>query len=228
MSQPSPRNNRLIAFTGSGTGAGKSVLSAFLFSAFENCGKSAHLFTELEGNQLEALQPFMAALGTGEAHAIDAFRAGIRDLVAEWSAHDTVWITDFILPGFLYLVGAYPLTRVEAFADELADLLAPMNPVLVYLTVDIEVGWKRATNDRGPRWRDETADFFVRWQVPYAHYPHGPVRDEADLLHFFSWTDRRCRELLNRFAGETLVLDTTTVPIEATQQKLLDYFRLSR
>jgi hypothetical protein len=204
------------------------VLSAFLFSAFENRGIPSHLFTELEGNQLKALQPFMAAVGAGEAHAIDAFQAGIRDLVAEWSTHDTVWITDTILPGFLYLVGAFPLSRVRAFADELADLLAPMDPVLVYLSVDIEVGWKRATEDRGTRWRDETVDFFVHWQVPYAHYPHGPVHDEAELLRFFYWTDRRCRELLTRFAGEKLVLDSTDVSIDAIQQRLLDHFQLSR
>jgi hypothetical protein len=204
------------------------VLSAFLFSAFENCGIPAHLFTELEGNQLKALQPFMAAMGTGEAHAIDAFQAGIRDLVAEWSTHDTVWITDTILPGFLYLVGAFPLARVTAFADELADLLAPMDPVLVYLSVDIEVGWKRATKDRGTRWRDEAVDFFVRWQVPYAHYPHGPVHDEADLLRFFYWTDCGCRELLSRFAGEKLVLDTTDMSIDAIQHRLLDYFQQPR
>jgi hypothetical protein len=62
MGLPAPRNHRLIAFTGSGTGAGKSVLSALLFSAFENRGIPSHLFTELEGNQLKALQPFMAAM----------------------------------------------------------------------------------------------------------------------------------------------------------------------
>jgi hypothetical protein len=63
-------HHRLIAFAGSGCGAGKSVLSSWLCSALETRGISARLVTEGGafggGFGSGALQPFAAAMEKGD------------------------------------------------------------------------------------------------------------------------------------------------------------------
>src|SRR6185503_18859564 len=85
-------------------------------------------------------------------------------LAAEAAATPGVLVLDAILPGFFWLFGRYDAARVRATADRLAELLEPLDPLLVYLRGDPAALVARAGSARGSDWPALMATRVARWR----------------------------------------------------------------
>jgi hypothetical protein len=208
---------RLVMVSGSGWGAGKSTLAAGLAGALTERGAHVRHLTEDDLLAMEAFAAFERQLGPADPDtnpADQTLLAAIRALLAEHAdAPDepsvldqpSVLLTDAILPGFFWLLGRYSPERVRKYADELATLLQPYNPLLVYLRGDARALLDRAAADRGTDWLARVPGWVTRWRVP--HYPGGPLTTLDDVTRLWQWLDTLTVQLLSDWPVESLVLD---------------------
>jgi hypothetical protein len=134
-------------------------------------------------------------------------------------ASNAVWITDSFLPAFYWLHGKYPHESVEAYAEALAQILEPLQPVLVYLETEVHEAWRRAVEERGRTWSEWMLDLFKSRDFP--RYPGGPIQDLDDLLRFFAWEQNRSLALLARWPGKIRIFRTSATPLDQLQDALL-------
>jgi hypothetical protein len=203
-------------FSGSASGAGKSRLSAALARDLESRSRPVHLLSEDDLLAMDGFARFERLLGPTdpETHRADqALLAAAGALVDETLAVSRhagvgaphVLVTDALLPGFFWLFGRYDAARVRAVAGQLARVLAPLFPLLVYLRGDPAALVARAAVLRGADWPARMATWVSRWNVP--HYPGAPLRTLDDVLGFWSWLDTVTLALLADWPVDALVLD---------------------
>jgi hypothetical protein len=160
-----------------------------------------------------------AALRGNDPSAIDRFLEAAVSLIAEHAHQDEIWLVDSLLPGFLFLVGRYPRSRIARYRDELAHAFAPLAPRVVYLTGDPDVFLDRATERSGPTCEGGLVSALS--QTPLPDYPGGAVRTGGDLRRFLRWADGEIRDLLAGWAGPTLVLNASSTPTARLRDTVL-------
>src|SRR5262245_36422801 len=148
--------HKLIMLAGSGPGAGKSTLSEFLFDQFTRCAIPTCWIYEEDILHLDAFAPVVKAFQQGEGDAIEAVLAATRRFVQDAIHADVVVVTDSIFPAYTWLFAAgYPQARIADFSTQLAQLLAPLQPLTIYLNSDVPTSLKRAVAQRGEQWLDD-------------------------------------------------------------------------
>lgn len=211
----------LIMVSGASPGAGKSTLAAVLARRFSARGIASHALSEGELLTLPLFARFDREVGNNDARAIATFAEGVRALAADAAASDSTWITDALLPGFFWLLGRYPFGRVEACSDDIARILHPLRPLVVYLDGDIAHLFGRATAERGAAWGERMVAAIQRWELPY--YPDTPPRDLDDVIRFFGWLKRQTLALLARWPEGALILDAARAPTDSPADCVLDH-----
>src|SRR5947209_27595 len=217
----------LILVTGSGPGTGKSSISDALFRQLRLAGKPVQWIYESDLFRVDALKRFNAEIQQADAAALDSLLTGVQELVAVWRDSGKTWIIDSLVPGyfgFFWLLGRYPLQEIEAMGRRLWQLLEPSHSMIVYLRADSTSAYERAIADRGNEWGERIARLMQSWPLP--HYPPGPLCSRGDVLGFLDWADRESRRLLAGWPGETLVVDTTDMPLERSLRTVLRRLRL--
>jgi hypothetical protein len=199
--------HQLITVSGICPGAGKSTLATALDAELTRHNVGSRLLTEDQLLQTEWFGRFDQQLGDDDPDAIETLLQGARLVVADHDVANITVITDALLPGSMWLLGRYPFNRVRQFHDKLAELLASLHPLHVYLSGDPATLFERAVAERGKAFRERTIAAVKRWQVP--HYPHGPRQSESDVLRFYGWLDDQVRKLAVSFPTLTVVLDAT-------------------
>jgi hypothetical protein len=194
-------------FSGSAFGAGKTALSASVADGLVRRGVVVRYLSEDDLLETQSFGRFERLLGPTDpgTHRADSALVDAATALVEQADRSCVLVTDALLPGFFWLFGRYEQARVQAVADELARVLAPLDPLLVYLHGDPATLVERAAVDRGSDWPALMASRVARWNVP--HYPGGDARDLAGVLRLWSWLDAETRALLAGWAVPTLVLD---------------------
>ena len=207
--------HRLVAINASGPGAGKSTLAAALVERLTQAGTPARWLSEQD---LIGRAPFArcsAALRRNDPAAVELFVDAAHALAAEHGGRPETWIVDSMLPGFAFLLGRYPLARLERYRDEVARALQPLRPLLVYLTGDPAVFLARAEARSGPGFAAHVLEAIREISLP--HYPSGPVQTEEDMHRLFSWADAQTRRMLEGWPGPVRILD----PVATTPAGLL-------
>lgn len=210
--------HRLVMFTGP-CGAGKTTLGRRLWEELSRRGIAATPLPEEEIYELEALQPYSHVYERADPDDLRMLLDSVRSVCDAWHASGSVWITDTYPPAFRWLVAKYPPDRIQAYAEELLPVLAPLNPILVSLEADVRSTWTRAVADRGQEWSEWMVEIFSKHTMPV--YPGKPVHDLETLLQSFEWNQRRCRDLLARWPVQTLVLDTEHMSLDGALESLL-------
>ena len=205
-------HNRLIMFTGSSPGAGKSTLSELLFQRLTAHGIPSHWLSEGDLLRLDLFAQFDQEIFREDRNAIHTLLEGVQTLFADGSASYMTWITDALFPGFFWLLGRYPYKRVEAFSNDLARILFPLDPLIVYLNGDVATVFGRAATQRGTLWTGKFVAALSRWSLPY--YSGPSLRDPGNIIQFFEWLNRHSLELIARWPGERLILDTAHIPVD--------------
>ena len=72
-------------------------------------------------------------------------------------------------PGFFWLLGREPLERIERYGQQLAEIVLPLRPLIVYLDADVATAFDRAIAVRGDLWGTRIIEHLKTWNVPY--YP---------------------------------------------------------
>ena len=216
-------HHKMILFTGAGPGAGKSTLSAFLAQQF-----TAHAISNrwiYEEDTLDAFTPFFQALRQKQLNTLDLFLDATRSLVLECQAQPGVWIVDSLLPGYGFFFGAHPLTAIAALTTELATILAPLQPLLVYVDSDVGVALNRAIAQRGSAWFERMVQRMNAWNLPL--YPGKPFSDQQSVIAF----DQQARQfalcLLDHWHVPKLMLTTDATPLDQLKAQLLGYFQIN-
>jgi thymidylate kinase len=216
--------HKLIMLAGSGPGAGKSTLSEFLFDQFTRCAIPTRWIYEEDILHLDAFEPVVKAFQHGQGDAIEALLAATRRFVQDSMRSNVVVVTDSIFPAYAWLFAAgYPKAQIADFSAQLAQLLAPLQPLTIYLNSDVATSLKRAVAQRGTPWLD---DLIAAMQT-YTYCQTHPVRDMTDVIAFFDSVTRLSIELLADWPHATLVLDTTAAPLDRITTMLLQHFSVS-
>lgn len=169
---------------------------------------------------MEPFARFNQQLGHDDPRAIESLLEGIRGLVADQVASRSLLITDAILPGFMWLVGRYPVGRVEEFKADLDTVLRPLHPLHVYLTGDAAGLFGRAVAQRGTEFQDRMIGAVKRWHTP--HYPGGARHTDADVMQFYTWLDSQTTALLTGGPARSLILDATIASAEELTDTILN------
>jgi hypothetical protein len=220
-------------FAGSASGAGKSTLAAAVARDLEAPNRRVRLLSEDDLLEMGSFARFERRLGPTdpETHrADDALIEAARALVDEELAvrrragavASHFLLTDAMLPGFFWLFGRHDAGRVRAVAAQLADILAPLDPLLVYLRGDPAALVARAAAERGADWPSRMVGWVSRWSVP--HYPEAPPRQLDDVLRFWAWLDAQTVALVADWPIETLILDAGQ-PLPSLQAAVLSRCR---
>jgi hypothetical protein len=215
-------HHKLILFTGAGSGAGKSTLSAFLAQQF-----TAHAIPTrwiYEEDTLDAFTPFFQALRQKQLNTLDLFLDATRRLVLACQVQPSVCIVDSLLPGYGFFFGAHPLTAIAALTTELASILAPLQPLLVYMDSDVGVALNRAIAQRGSAWFERMVQRMNSWNLPL--YPGKPFSDQPSVIAFDQQARQFALRLLDYWPIPKLMLTTDDTPLGQLKTQLLNYFQL--
>ncbi|MBA3945352.1 MAG: hypothetical protein H0X37_12400 [Herpetosiphonaceae bacterium] len=216
--------HHLIMFDGS-PGAGKSTLSSFLAQQLTASGITTQWFYEEAAPT--AFAKFWQDLRDGRPQMIDTFLGATTTFVATCSRTNATYITDSLLPGYHFFVGGFLRPHIEAFGVDLFRIIEPLHPLVIYLSCDVEAALDRAVAQRGTVWLERLISRInAFYYMPlYTHSPF-PFRDKRDLIAYEDYVNQFTLDLLGSWSKNTLILDTTLMPVEQLKIKLLDHFEL--
>lgn len=218
-------NHQLILFYGAASGMGKSTLSALLYDQlrlhhipvrwlYEDDVAHLPAFAEVvrgfQGSDL--FDPYPALLGAATA------------FMAEYRQASEVILTDSIFPCWDWLFpGAPTLEQMIEFTAELAQILTPLQPLLIYLDGDIGTALRRAVEQRGQPWLDE----LIPWMNTWTQNTATPIYGIEGIIGYSEARRSQVLQLLNHWPHACLRLDPISHPIEQCQQTIADYLGLT-
>ena len=218
--------NRLIIFYGASPGAGKSTLSSFLFEQLTLHGLPARWIYEEDILHLDTFASSIQHIQNGNQHQIlPSLLKATADFVQECLASEGTTITDSIFPCFNWLIATnyYSTSQMEAFSHALELTLAPLNPLIIYLDIDSEIGVKRATQQRGQQWYDD-----MRVRIgQYLYNQNKNIRSLKDVASYFDMANRYNKMLLSKWSGDTLIFNVTQFVLDQLKTKILQHLDLS-
>ena len=145
---------RVVLVYGPGTGLGKSTISKEFARRLAKEGRSARLIREEEVTNLTAFHTYVQQVQQGNAQdagtLLDSCKVFIGDLEQRLPE---VAVVDSLLPcwDWISTAGCSDET-VTSFTNTLCEFLRPLNPLLVFLVGDLNIGLDRALEDRGSEW----------------------------------------------------------------------------
>jgi hypothetical protein len=133
-------------------------------------------------------------------------------------------MVDSLLPGYGFFFGAHPLTAIAALTTELATILAPLQPLLVYVDSDVGVALNRAIAQRGSAWFKRMVQRMNSWNLPL--YPSKPFSDQQSVIAFDQQARQFALRLLDHWHVPKLMLTTDDTQLGQLKAQLLNYFEL--
>jgi hypothetical protein len=83
---------------------------------------------------------------------------------------------------------------------------SPLDPLIVYCSADVRAAWQRAKCQRGDAWGERLWRHIASWNTPL--YPGAPMKTENDVLDFFAWLDTTAYQLVQRWPGDVVTVNT--------------------
>jgi hypothetical protein len=217
--------SRLILFAGSSPGAGKTTLSGILAAQMIAQGRPAIWLAEEE---IEADLERHGSIWHDGDLGLESFLRAAAAFVESFREADVTILVDSWLPPMYLLVGRYSPAIIEQFGTDLYESLRSLDPLLVYVRCEPRTALNRAVEQRGGRWINNIRGFMNGWRVPYFSAATSPFPSVDEVAAFFEEVDRLTLRIVERWPGETLVLDSTTTPLAALADTLLGHFGLHR
>jgi thymidylate kinase len=198
--------HRLVLFTGSRLGSGKSTLSDLLHQQLTAQGIPA---IWLQEERLDAIFGQYAPGWQINTIEPETFLMACEGFLTQYQQSDAVLITDSVLPGSINFFGRFPVAYIEQYNARLYQLLQPRDPLLIYLQTDIATAFARATAQRGEQWFESIRSYLNTWRLPLYTKASQPFTTRQDVLAYFTALDRLARHLVSQWPGPTHILDTT-------------------
>jgi thymidylate kinase len=175
--------HHLILFYGSSSGAGKTTLSDWLQHHLQQQAIPVEWIEEDHVLRLDIFSAVVQAFEHRQGDPIATVLDAARQLVERYQLSDKIVIMDSIFPSYTWLYAAgVSLSQAAQFNQQLAGMLAPLKPLVVFLDGDGAVLLQRAIAQRGEGWLTENAEAMDT----YRHVPVRPVRGFDEVAAFFS------------------------------------------
>jgi hypothetical protein len=210
---------RLIMVVGSSPGAGKSTFSDFIYRRLVAERLPVEWFYESDVFRYEPVRRFGETFDRAPPDLLQTFREGAQFVVDLWRDSPGIRVLDSYLPGYFWLLHAVPLDELQTLGDDLWQLLSPLDPLIVYCRADVGVAWYRAKRQRGDAWGERLWRHITSWNTPL--YPGAPMRTENDVLDFFAWLDNLGHQLIQRWPGDVVTVNTLAPRAQVEAQILL-------
>lgn len=180
---------RLIALAGSSPGIGKSTACRALCRRLREAGLRVDHFEE---DHIRSRPEFAGVAADFDQTGAVSPQVLLEATASYVTAARDVIVTDALMPYIPSLLAfGQTQTAIASFLDRLDDVLAPLDPVLVYLDGDPDRALARASEREGPQW----LDWFVAKLARYRVSP--PVHDPPTAARYLRYE----RELTLRLLG---------------------------
>ncbi|MEU6194295.1 hypothetical protein [Streptomyces sp. NPDC047061] len=170
----------LVTVWGASPGVGKSTLCGGLSQGLADTGLRVDHFREeevLTRPQFAAVAAEFTATGTVGPGTLIAATADFVD--AAVASGDDVVIADALMPFVPTLLAmGHGEEAVDAFVDDLTEILAPVRPVMVFLDGNAESALSRAAAREGAQWLDRYIGKLADYEVS------PPVADLASAVRY--------------------------------------------
>ena len=170
-----------VAVAGAAPGIGKSTLAGALAGWLSAQGLAVDHFREEEILSRPEFAAVAAEFGAGGEVAPATLRAAMVDYVASIRAAGTdVVVADALLPFVPSLLAwGHSETAISEFLADLASVLEPVTPLVLFLDGDPETALPRAAARENPQW---LAWFLAKLGVPDLPAAAAFLRAQRDLI----------------------------------------------
>jgi thymidylate kinase len=212
----------LIAVWGIAPGIGKSTLSDRLARWLTDAGLCVDHFREEEILTRPQFASVAAEFTRDGTVSLNALLATTAEFVGSALARaDDVVIADALVPFVPTLLAmGHDEKAVAGFVSNLTEVLAPVNPVMIFLDGSAETALSRAARREGAEW----LDWYVGKLARYGVSP--PVTDVASAVRYLARERAVTLAAVDREGWDTVVIDRADELPEAevlrTAQQSLD------
>ncbi len=207
---------KLLLFYGPGSGSGKSTLSRLIHDTLQEKGIRIKYVAESDVLHLDAFAPYVEEVKQNNPGNLKALLSSCKHFIDACTQSDQVYVVDSILPCTDWLVTAGCTRRqVLRFHTQLNQLMAPLNPIQIFLTGDTEILLTRAIKDRGENWAKSLAQ---------ERCNSDNIRD---LITYFNQMGKVASELLTDWPFKQIVLDTTERDVPTCAKEILEQLDLN-
>ena len=212
--------HRLIMFYGVSPGAGKTTLSDWLRLELAQQNIPTLWIEEHDVSHLAIFKEVVQAFTHGTDDYVQPILQAAAALVQQQTDKPELVITDSSFPCYTWLFSAGVSTEAIAdFSQQLAAILAPLNPLVIWLDGDVATLLQRAVAQRGTEWVDD----MIGMLNAYNYVPIRPVVGIEEITAFFQAVRRLQTELFSAGSYQLLKLDVTNTPLEVLQAQIMQY-----
>lgn len=210
----------MIIFAGACPGIGKSTLSSYLYKQLELAGIKSCWFYEEDVSNEEFFPGVTEAVLSSDPRVLDILLQAARNLVEGALHSEEIFITDSLLPfiNWLFAINLEP-EKIASLTRDLEKVLAPANPLTVYLDGDIETAFRRALTNRGVQYGTDFLGYMAEWKY-YTDRGIQPSRFE-EIIDFFEASNRLNLDLLAEWHSDKLIFNTTSTGLDELKRTLL-------
>ena len=215
----------MIIFAGACPGIGKSTLSSYLYKQLKLAGVKSRWFYEEDVSDEEFFPGVTEAVLSVDPQVFEVLLRAARNLVEGALQSDEIFNTDSLLPfvNWLFTINIEP-AKIAAFSRDLEKVLAPANPLTVYLTGDIETAFRRALAHRGAQYGTDFLGYMSEWSY-YKDRGIQPSQFE-EIIAFLEASNRLNLDLLAQWQSTKLIFNTTSTGLVELKQTLLEKWGL--
>ena len=212
-------------FYGVSPGAGKTTLSEWLKNKLEHEGISTLWIEEHHVHKLDIFDEVVKVFTHGSNDYETPLLDAAQILVAQYTNQATIVITDSLFPSYTWLFTQdIQKAEISAFSRKLADVLAILGPLVVWLDGDVRTLIQRAITQRGEDWLEGLIDSLNS----YLYVPVRPVIGIDEVVSFFEEIRILQTEIFTEWPHNVLRLDVTNTPIQILQQQLEYYLHTNQ
>jgi thymidylate kinase len=207
-------------FYGVSPGAGKTTLSEWLRLELTNQGSSIVWIEEHHVNNLEIFAEIVKVFTRGAEDYETPLLKTAEMLVQQYVNKDDIILMDSLFPSYTWLFASgVPKTIISEINQKLADVLKPLDPLIVWLDGDVPVLLRRAVKQRGDEWLSDLIESINS----YTYAPVRPVTDMNGVESFFRGVQILQSEMLSEWKYEVLKLDVTNTLLTMLQSEIKAY-----
>lgn len=216
----------MIIFAGACPGIGKSTLSSYLYKQLKLAGVKSRWFYEEDVSDEEFFSGVTEAVLSSDLHVLDILLQAARNLVEGALQSEEIFITDSLLPFINWLFSInFDTEKLPEFSRDLEKVLAPANPLMVYLTGDIETSFRRALTHRGEKYGTDFLGYMAEWKY-FSDKGIQPSRFE-EIIAYFEASNQLNLDLLAEWQSTKLIFNTTSTGLAELKQTLLERLGLA-
>jgi len=220
-------NSKLIIVAGM-SGCGKSTTAQHLSKQYTQNGiKHLWLHEEIENHPIREGEFKVGCLNTAEGMA-----ANVADMFDRWTKlANVIEKSDcvYVMEGCLYqmiiryfFTANYPLDKITEFYDRIMEIIAKLNPTIVFLYRDnVEASFQQAFEVRGERWKSIILD-----PEGDGYFATHEYKGDESTYAMYEHYQQVANSMFERYQGRKIKINTLNCDWSRHHHRLCDYLGL--